>query len=228
MIRSHTSAVTTRTRRSARLVVSIGAAVAGLVLAGTTAAASAPPSPPPDTAMTAGAGPSDCSDVADTTSMSTEAMGTTPMATEATTDMMTTEPMTGSEPMAAAPFVQVMETAEYGEVLVDAECWALYMFVPDSEGESTCTEGCAAAWPPLLVPEGAVPPLADELDPSLFSVVEHPEQGPMLKVGDWPLYYFASDTGPGVFNGQGANDVWWVVAPDGTPIESMTPTTTGA
>ena len=33
----------------------------------------------------------------------------------------------------------------------------------------------------------------------------------MLKVGDWPLYYFANDTAPGQTNGQGANDVWWLV-----------------
>ena len=62
-----------------------------------------------------------------------------------------------------------------------------------------------------------MPALADELDPSLFSVVEHPD-GPMLKVGDWPLYYFAGDAAPGDMNGQGVGGNWWVVAPDGTLI----------
>ena len=42
----------------------------------------------------------------------------------------------------------------------------------------------------------------------------------MLKIGDWPLYYFAGDTAPGETNGQGVGGVWWVVAPDGTLIET--------
>jgi hypothetical protein len=43
----------------------------------------------------------------------------------------------------------------------------------------------------------------------------------MLKVGDWPLYYFANDAAPGDLNGQGANEVWWLVATDGTPNMTM-------
>ncbi len=40
----------------------------------------------------------------------------------------------------------------------------------------------------------------------------------MLKVGDWPLYYFAGDSGPSQTNGQGIGGVWWLVSPDGTPF----------
>ena len=116
------------------------------------------------------------------------------------------------------PFVQVAESEEYGPILVDGQCRALYAFTQDADGESTCVDDCAVNWPPLFVTDGAVPPLADELDPSLFSVVEHPE-GSMLKVGDWPLYYFAGDAAPGDTNGQAVGDVWWLVSPDGTLIE---------
>jgi hypothetical protein len=41
-----------------------------------------------------------------------------------------------------------------------------------------------------------------------------------VAAGGWPLYYFASDGSPGDVEGQGANGVWWVLAPDGTPIRS--------
>ena len=123
----------------------------------------------------------------------------------------------GSVPMPSGPFVQIAETPEYGAILVDADCRALYVFANDANGEPTCVDDCAAAWPPLLVPDDTVPPLADELDPSLFSVTAHPE-GSMLKVGDWPLYYFAQDTAPGDTNGQGVGGVWSLVTPDGTPI----------
>lgn len=36
--------------------------------------------------------------------------------------------------------------------------------------------------------------------------------------GGWPLYYFASDEQPGDAKGQGANDVWWVLRPDGSVV----------
>jgi predicted lipoprotein with Yx(FWY)xxD motif len=101
-------------------------------------------------------------------------------------------------------------------VLVNAEGLTLYAFTPDSEGVPTCTGDCAGAWPPALV-EGE--PNYGNLDPSVFSLVEHPDGGMQLKAGDWPLYTFAGDAAPGDTNGQGSNDVWFVVAPDGTLIQ---------
>ncbi|HYF11044.1 MAG TPA: hypothetical protein VEC09_01965, partial [Actinomycetota bacterium] len=34
----------------------------------------------------------------------------------------------------------------------------------------------------------------------------------------WPLYSFSGDEAAGDTNGQGLNEVWYVVAPDGTHI----------
>ena len=103
---------------------------------------------------------------------------------------MATEAPAGSEPTGSVaavsgPFVQVVETDEYGQILADHECRTLYIFAPDGDagGEPTCVDDCAVNWPPLFVPDESVPALADELDASLFSVVQHAE-GPMLKVGD--------------------------------------------
>ena len=38
----------------------------------------------------------------------------------------------------------------------------------------------------------------------------------------WPLYLWQNDPQPGDTTGQGVNDVWWVVAPDGTKITTTT------
>lgn len=183
-------------------------------------------------AMT-GAGPSDCPPIAEATEStapagSEVAMETAPADATATTggETMATTATSAAETMAttgsvapvSGPFVQVAESDEYGQILVDAECRTLYVFSQDVDGEPTCVDDCAANWPPLLVPDEAVPPLADEIDPSVFSVVQHPD-GAMLKVGDWPLYYFANDAAPGDVNGQGVGGFWWVVGPDGTPFE---------
>jgi predicted lipoprotein with Yx(FWY)xxD motif len=174
-----------------------------------------------------GAGPSDCPAIAEDNE--TEPAGTTEAesGTEAPAGSdggATTEASAASEasvttqaaadtsgqsvapgesiPAASGPFVQILETDEFGPILVDSECRTLYVFKEDSEGEPTCFDECAVEWPPLFVPDDSVPPLADELDPSPFSVVDHAD-GPMLKVGDWPLYYFEDDTEPGEITGQG-------------------------
>lgn len=36
--------------------------------------------------------------------------------------------------------------------------------------------------------------------------------------GGWPLYHFAGDEAPGDTNGQGVNDVWFVVDPSGEAV----------
>lgn len=36
----------------------------------------------------------------------------------------------------------------------------------------------------------------------------------------WPLYHLPGDDEPGDANGQGANDAWWVLGPDGEPKRS--------
>jgi predicted lipoprotein with Yx(FWY)xxD motif len=224
----------------------IAAGVGALVLSGAgVAGATTPPTEPPaDTsagatseAMT-GAGPSDCPAITEsaestapeaseaaTDTAAADATATTGGETMATTATSAAETMdtAGSVAPASGPFVQVAESDEYGQILVDAECRTLYVFSQDVDGEPTCVDDCAANWPPLLVPDESVPPLADELDPSVFSIVQHPD-GAMLKVGDWPLYYFANDAAPGDVNGQGVGGVWWVVGPDGTPFEEAAET----
>ena len=137
-------------------------------------------------------------EAAGTEAAGTEAAEATAMATETTAavDATTAEStVEGSAAPMDGPVVQIVETDEYGPILVDGNCFTLYGFTPDADGggDSTCVDECAANWPPLFAEE--VPALADELDPSLFSIAEHPD-GAMLKVGDWPLYYFAGDTSP--------------------------------
>lgn len=205
----------------------------------------------PDTGMgatsepMAGGGPSDCpaitaaeggapatsdasmgtdhSEMTETTGVGEESTATdAPTASEApaatTGDTMGTA---DSMPAASGPFVQIAESDEYGPILVDSACRTLYVFAQDVDGQPTCVDDCAANWPPLIVTDGSVPALADELDPTLFGTADHPD-GVMLTVDGWPLYYFAGDAAPGDTNGQGVGGVWWLVTPDGTLLEEAT------
>lgn len=125
----------------------------------------------------------------------------------------------GAAPSRTDPVVGV-GTTELGDVLVDSSGLSLYAFLTDMNGQSSCYDACAKAWPPLLI-DG--PDLPDGLDPAVFSVTERTDRTHQLVAGDWPLYTYVQDAAPGDITGQGSGGVWYLVAPDGQPI-SETPT----
>ncbi|HUG84921.1 MAG TPA: hypothetical protein VMM13_10170 [Euzebya sp.] len=102
---------------------------------------------------------------------------------------------------------------DLGQILVDGDGLTLYGFTNDSDGTSACTGDCAATWPPLIVEEDFT--VAEGLDAATFSTTEREDGSLQLVVGDWPLYYFAADGGPGDVNGQGVGGVWFVVDSSG-------------
>jgi predicted lipoprotein with Yx(FWY)xxD motif len=107
--------------------------------------------------------------------------------------------------------------SEYGEILVDGEGRTLYGFTPDEDsGEPTCYDACEQAWPPLTEDDEVT--VGEDLDDSDFTLVERTDGTMQVKVGGWPLYYFANDPEPGDTNGQGLNDAWYVVSPAGDLI----------
>lgn len=123
---------------------------------------------------------------------------------------MPTEPAPGT-----AAEVTVASTS-LGEVLVDGAGMTLYMFDPDEQGPSTCEDDCAAAWPPLVA-DGA-PVAGDGVDSELLGTVERSDGSSQVTYDGWPLYYFAQDAAAGDVNGQGVNEVWWVLMADGEPV----------
>lgn len=127
-----------------------------------------------------------------------------------------------------ATAVAVREHPDFGEVLVDGEGLTLYMFDSDTQdsGESTCTDGCLSAWPPLVA-DGE--PIAGDGVNATLSTFERGDGDTQVAANGWPLYYYAQDSSPGDVTGQGANDVWWILTPAGEPIrETATATASGA
>lgn len=102
--------------------------------------------------------------------------------------------------------------SDLGQILVDAEGLTLYGFADDVDGDPTCNDACADAWPPLIVESESLPAGLDE---RVFSVVTRDDGTNQLKAGAWPLFYFAGDAAAGETNGQASGDVWFVVSPDG-------------
>jgi predicted lipoprotein with Yx(FWY)xxD motif len=116
----------------------------------------------------------------------------------------------------AAPLLGVADN-ELGQLLADANGRTLYGFTKDADGNPTCVDGCANAWPPVVVDDSL--DLSTLPDSAEFSIVDRPDGSKQLKAGKWPLYYFSGDTAPGEVNGQGSGGIWFVVAPDATLIK---------
>ena len=117
------------------------------------------------------------------------------------------------------PTVAVADHAEFGQILVDEEGLTLYMFDSDERGadESTCEDECAENWPPLVVGMDAQP-IPDPAVIAALSTFERPDGHFQVAANGWPLYYWDGDADPGEANGQGINDEWWVISPEGEPI----------
>jgi predicted lipoprotein with Yx(FWY)xxD motif len=145
-----------------------------------------------------------------------------PAAPEATAVVVPTEtaaPVVPTESSAASTtgvVLQVADDPNLGEILVDDQGMTLYMFTVDEPNQSNCNEGCLQAWPPLLA-EGEVE-AGEGVNSSLIGTGTMLDGRSIVTYNDMPLYYWAGDAQPGDTSGQGVNDVWYVVSPEGEVI----------
>lgn len=105
---------------------------------------------------------------------------------------------------------------DLGTIVVDGDGMTLYQFDSDEQGSgtSTCEGQCARNWP--AVPGGEdteVDGITGQVD-----TITGTNGEPQLTLNGWPMYYYVADENPGDTNGQGVNDIWWVVTPGGEPI----------
>jgi predicted lipoprotein with Yx(FWY)xxD motif len=138
-------------------------------------------------------------------------------AAETTADPGSTEAPDDTEAEPAEGATIAVADSDLGPILVDGQGNTLYLFTSDTQGEaSTCTDGCAAAWPALT---GTVT-AGEGVDEALIGTVAGADGTEQATYNDWPLYYYAQDTGPGDTTGQGVGGVWWVIDAEGNAVES--------
>ena len=123
-----------------------------------------------------------------------------------------------------APNVTAMSETVAGAamtILVDDKGMTLYRWGKDSAaglGKINCVGGCAAVWPPFVLPTGVTAPVAGKgVTGTLTTLVNPDGKGTQVLYNGWPLYYFAKDKAPGDTTGQGVNGNWFVVTPDQAP-----------
>src|SRR5664279_4556970 len=118
---------------------------------------------------------------------------------------------------AGKPVASLAATGTLGQVLVGANGHTLYGFADDADGTSTCFDACATAWPAVTVQSAFLPPPG--VDPALVSTVDRPDGSKQLKIGKWPVYFYAGDGAPGSADGQGVGGKWFAVGADGALVK---------
>jgi predicted lipoprotein with Yx(FWY)xxD motif len=117
-------------------------------------------------------------------------------------------PPAASVPAASAPaaggVVVNMATTSLGPVLVGPNGLTLYTKSGDSATASTCTGGCATAWPPLAVPAGSSATGGTGVT-GTFATLTRDDGTLQVTYNGLPLYGWKNDAKAGDTTGQGVN-----------------------
>lgn len=99
-----------------------------------------------------------------------------------------------------------------GTYLASENGITLYMFKKDAPGNSACgtTNGCIGKWPVYFADTVAKDAGINE---QAVGSITRDDGVKQTTYNGMPLYYFFKDKDKGDTNGQGVNNVWYVVAP---------------
>jgi predicted lipoprotein with Yx(FWY)xxD motif len=128
-----------------------------------------------------------------------------------------------------APAYEVRATTVkgLGRILADGHGWTLYLYVPDHQGPSVCSGGCALAWPPLLLPKGVTEPKPGPgVDAALLGTTRRADGRLQVTYNKWPLYLYQDDSAPGQVTGQADDMGLWYVVSAGGSIDRGVPAAT--
>jgi predicted lipoprotein with Yx(FWY)xxD motif len=143
---------------------------------------------------------------------------------------------TTSNPPAAAPTstsnassdmaAGIKTTSVNGRVvLTDAHGFVLYWYKPDTATASSCTGGCATAWPPLL----GTPSFASGVTlAGKLGTIKRSDGQIQATYDGHPLYLYKADTTPTMATGNDVGGVWWLVTGTGKKIMAKVSSTSGS
>lgn len=106
---------------------------------------------------------------------------------------------------------------------------ALYIWVADGNGKSSCSGACAKAWPPLT--SSSMPQVAGGAHAADISLISRSDGTKQVAYKGHPLYYFVGDPGAGTTKGQGSNSFgakWWLISPAGGQVSASSASSASA
>jgi len=125
--------------------------------------------------------------------------------------------------------VSVADNSGLGKILVDSQGRTLYLFQQDSGTTSTCSGGCATAWPPLRA--SGKPTAGGGAKASLLGTTPRSDGRPQITYDGHPLYGYQGDSKAGDTNGQGVDGFgapWYVLSPTGNEITTTSSSSGGS
>lgn len=104
---------------------------------------------------------------------------------------------------------------QLGQVVTDAAGMTLYRFDGDTANPpaSNCNDQCAQTWPPELATSSTA--TLDGIDQSAVGVILRKDGTKQLTINGWAVYRYAKDAAPGDAKGQGLQQKWYAVTPQG-------------
>jgi predicted lipoprotein with Yx(FWY)xxD motif len=129
----------------------------------------------------------------------------------------TTSPPTSSSGRPAT--IGVANNGDLGRIVDDPQRRTVYLFQKDVGTRSSCTAGCAAAWPPLRT--AGKPVIGSGLAGSKIATTTRSDGKPQITYNGHPLYLYSGDQNPGDTNGQGLTafgTAWFALSPAGNMI----------
>lgn len=137
-------------------------------------------------------------------------------ATPSPTVVPSLAPAASTAAAAGAVQVNVAQDPKLGAFLSGDGGKSLYLLTADAANKSTCTGGCATAWPPFELASGATVTAGTGVTGTLATTTRADDGKAQVTYNGIPLYYFAKDAKAGDINGQGVKGVWFLVAPAST------------
>ncbi|WP_103342949.1 hypothetical protein [Amycolatopsis sp. CA-126428] len=109
------------------------------------------------------------------------------------------------------------KTFDLGLLLVDGTGYTIYRYDRDTPkpSRSNCIGACATKWIPVKA-GGNLP--AIDVDQSLIGQITRDDGSEQLTLAGWPLYHYTGDSEPADTSGQGLDQAWFPIAPDGKKI----------
>lgn len=120
----------------------------------------------------------------------------------------------GGSALAMDHAVQTLTKEGVGNYLADARGMTLYWFKKDSPGKSACAGPCVEKWP-VYYREKVM--AGKGLSDGDFGTITREDGKKQSTFRGYPLYYWVGDKAKGDTNGQGVNNVWYVVDPANFP-----------
>ncbi len=138
----------------------------------------------------------------------------------------TAQPTPTTAPTAAAaaptpapvtePTIAVTNNSALGNILTANNGMTLYVYTADTADTSNCSAGCQRVWMPLLT--NGKPNLGTGVTSSMIGSAKLANGSMVVTYNHMPLYSFINDTTAGMTSGQGFDNIWFAVSPDGTMV----------